>query len=242
MLKRVSVDTILVMSKYQGVKTLEVLEGADNYNRWIADKIRPYINGKALELGAGTGNISAYFKGNSSITLSDNDSGLVKLLREKFANLKNINFEVLDIEKRFLSTKYTTVFSVNVFEHIKNDLVALKNVNAMLKTGGKIVMLVPAKRFAFNNLDKELGHYRRYEKKELEEKLQKAGFEVEKIQFFNILGLLSWIVRDKISRNDTHLKPYQVKLFDSIVPILKRVERLVTLPIGISLITIARKK
>jgi hypothetical protein len=52
---------------------------------------------------------------------------------------------------------------------------------------------------------------------------------------------MSWIIRDKIQRSGG-LRPYQISLFDTIVPILKRVESNVRMPLGISLIAIAQKK
>jgi len=37
------------------------------------------------------------------------------------------------------------------------------------------------------------------------------------------------------------LRPYQISSFDSIVPLLKRVEAKISMPVGISLIAIAQK-
>ena len=58
------------MIKYKGVKTLEVLEGANNYNKWIADELLRYARGPILEIGAGTGNISTHFLGKKDLYLS----------------------------------------------------------------------------------------------------------------------------------------------------------------------------
>ncbi len=68
------------------------------------------------------------------------------------------------------------------------------------------------------------------------------GWIAEKISYFNFLGLLSWMVRDKFERKNFHLKPYQIAAFDMVVPILKRVEKYIRIPLGISLVAIARKK
>lgn len=230
--------------KYQGVKTLEVLEGADNYNCWIADRLKAYIKSPALEIGAGTGNISSSFTSLKSLVLTDIDTTLVKQLRSKFSGKKNVAVETLNIESSLgkVNNLFQTVYSVNVLEHIRDDRKALDNMNKMLKKGGRIVLLVPAKKWAFTKLDKSLGHFRRYEKKELREKIENSGFEIESIEFFNILGLLSWMVRDRVSRNHLHLNKGHVKVFDTIVPFLRRIEPKRGLPAGISLIVVARKK
>lgn len=230
------------MIKYKGVKTLEVLEGADNYNSWIVSSLNKYIKSPALEIGAGTGNISQYFKNLKKIVLTDVDDGLTEGLRIRFKGNKNINVEVLDISKPLgkVPNKFSSIFLVNVLEHIKDDEKALRNIYSLLGKDGRVVMLVPAKKFAFTVLDKKLGHYRRYEKNELKEKLVKTGFIIERIEFFNIVGLLSWLIRDLINR-DSQLKPNQVRIFDSIVPYLRKIEPKKGLPIGISLIAVGRK-
>lgn len=232
------------MAKYVGRDTLEVLEGADNYNKWIADSIRKYVKSPALEIGAGTGNISSYFTDISELTLTDADPNLVRILEKKFLTKKNIRTESLDISSNFLSNKnhYKSVYSVNVLEHIKDDHKALQNMYSLLERHGKAVLLVPAKKYAYNKLDKNLGHFRRYEKKELSQKMEEANFKVTHLEYFNALGLLSWMVREKVSRSNTQLKHYQVKLFDLIVPILEIIEPKKMLPLGISLIAVGEKK
>lgn len=231
------------MAKYKGVTVLEVLEGADRYNGWISERIMPYITSPALEIGAGTGNISSFFQNLNSLTLTDSDEALVKKLKARFSEKKNISTELLDIQRDFsqIKNKFNTIFSINVLEHIKDDTLALRNMNKLLNKKGKVVILVPAKKIAFTNLDKDLGHFRRYEKQELYEKMEASGFKVQSISYFNVLGLLSWIVRDKISRGSKNLSPFQVKIFDMIVPVLKGIEPKNRLPLGISLIGIGEK-
>lgn len=231
------------MKKYNGVKTLEVLEGADNYNNWIASRIKDYIQSPALEIGAGTGNMSTFFKDIEDLTLTDIDASLVEKLQQKFKNNKNIHCEAFDIASNLktIKFKFKSIYSVNVLEHIKDDERALKNINSLLERNGNLVLLVPAKKYAYNKLDKKLGHFRRYEKNELREKLEKASFKVVRIDYFNAVGLISWMIREKISRK-SELKPYQVKFFDWIVPFLKIIEPKSSLPAGISLIAICKKK
>lgn len=231
------------MNKYKGIKTLEVLEGADNYNAWIASRIRSYIKSPAIEIGAGTGNISSFFTNIKELVLTDSDSGLIKHLVKKFEKKGNVISEVLDIESNLYRVKkhFNTVYSVNVLEHIKDDNKALRNMNQLLLKGGNVVILVPAKKKAYKKLDKHLGHYRRYEMEELKRKLVNSGFQVKSLCYFNIVGLLSWFVRDFVEGDQPHLKPSHIKIFDTIVPLLRLIEPKKTLPIGISIIAVGKK-
>ena len=232
------------MTKYRGLKTLEVLEGADNYNEWIVSSLKPYVKSPALEVGAGTGNISEYFTDLKSIVLTDVDPKLVELLQNKFTGKKNILIESLDISATLgtIRNRFKTIFAVNVLEHIKKDSEAVSNIHHLLEPGGRVVLLVPAKKFAYSKLDKSLGHYRRYEKDELKRLLENARFEIEKIEYFNVVGLLSWMVRNVVSRNHNVLKKSYVSIFDSIVPFLRAIEPKKNLPFGISLIVVAKKR
>ena len=231
------------MVNYRGVKTLEVLEGAKNYNRWIASEMSKYITAPVLEIGAGSGSVSSLIIKKRPYTLSDIDSGLVKLLNEKFKGKIGIAVKILDIEKKppsHLQNTFKSIVGVNVFEHIRDDRRAFIHANQLLKKRGRLIMLVPAKQFAFTKLDRELGHFSRYEKAELEQKLLGADLSLI-IYIFNLVGLISWLIRDRVDRSHIQLKPYQIKLFDSIVPILRFVETKIRPVIGISLIVVARK-
>ncbi len=229
-------------SKYKGTPTLEVLEGAHRYNNWIAQSILPFVRPPVLEIGAGIGNLSALFIHKSPITLSDLENEFVNILKDKFSQEKKVLVKKFDISRSPDSSmikKYNTVISVNVLEHIEDDFKALANLKKTLNINGKIIILVPAKKIAFSKLDKELGHFRRYEKEELSSLLSRAGFRVEKIGFFNIVGLLTWITRNYLSSQNVQLTARQVAMFDSIVPIIKPIEKRIKIPVGISLIAVA---
>ncbi len=230
--------------KYKGVKTLEVLEGADNYNNWIASSLKKYIKSPALEIGAGTGNISSCFINLKELVLTDVDPDLVDFLSRKFKQNENIHTEVLDISKQLgvIKNKFKTIYSVNVLEHIKDDRKALRNIHSLLQEDGRVILLVPAKKRAYTKLDANLGHVKRYEKNELRRLLEECNFKVEHLEYFNSLGLLSWIVRSKLTRNNSHLKKSHVKMFDILVPILRRIEPSRGLPVGISLIAVGKRQ
>lgn len=230
------------MSKYQGVDTLEVLEGANNYNDWIVENFVGKLKQPILEIGSGTGNISKLLHHtNNDVYLSDVDASLVKRLQENFPNSKEKIF-TYDIQKNppknFIGF-FKSIIAINVLEHIEHDTKALENISKCLQKNGYLLLLVPAKRFAYTKLDKRIGHFRRYEKTELIEKCTNAGFSVETIYFFNIVGLFSWVVRNKIDKGN--IKPFQIKVFDTLVPFLKTIERKVKPPVGVSLVVIAKK-
>ena len=229
---------------YQGLTTLEILTEAKNYNRWIAENFYSSIQAPLLEFGSGIGNISELISSYTPLCLTDTDARMLAHLKNKFSHSNDVSVDFLDITQpppEHLVESFQTVIGINVLEHVEDDEKALFHLGNVLKPSGRLLLLVPAKKWAYTDLDKQLGHFRRYEKKELAEKLVKASFQIEKLYFFNLVGLMSWIMRDKLQRSGG-LRPYQISSFDTIVPILKRVELKISMPVGISLIAIAQKK
>jgi predicted SAM-dependent methyltransferase len=82
---------------------------------------------------------------------------------------------------------FSFIIALNVLEHIKDDQFALQELHRMLQKDGILVILVPCHKFLYNVIDVNVGHYRRYAKKELLKKISMTHFCVERIYF--TLGL-----------------------------------------------------
>ena len=78
---------------------------------------------------------------------------------------------LLDIEKPpNLEEQFDSFFCSNVLEHIEDDENAMGNI-AKIPNIKKGVIIVPANNHIYSRIDKNLGHYRRYDKKILLNKL-----------------------------------------------------------------------
>jgi hypothetical protein len=91
----------------------------------------------------------------------------------------------------------------------------------------------------YGEFDRAVGHHRRYEKRELTNKLEKAGFDVRKIKFFSLVAALPWFINGRLLKRD-YLPAGQANLANRLVPLLK-LERLIGPPFGLSLIAIAQR-
>jgi hypothetical protein len=83
-------------------------------------------------------------------------------------------------------------------------------------------------------------HYRRYTPQDLAGRLGCAGLVVEHQRWVNLLGVAAWWLNGKILRR-TFVDEGSYALFDRIVPVVRGVERLWPPPVGLSIITVARK-
>jgi len=146
-----------------------------------------------LEFGAGTGTLCEIFKEEFRISPDcvEIDDRLRGVLKSKgfnvFSNLKATN------------KQYSWIYTSNVLEHIEDDLLALKNLSDQLEVNGRIAIYVPALPILFSGLDRSVGHFRRYEKQELINKVQYSGLKV--LGYKNKAGLgskKSFLIYDQL--------------------------------------------
>jgi SAM-dependent methyltransferase len=225
-----------------GTHTLDLLTDARNYNRWLFERVRPALGCRVLEIGSGTGTMTEYLTDRDLVVGVEVIEQYVEVLRGRFAEHRNVRIECLDITSSvdsLIGLGLDSAVSFNVFEHIPDDVHAMRQVHRTLSPGGRLALVVPAHRALYGQFDEAIGHQRRYEKQELVRKLQSSGFEVEQVSSSNPLGALGWLVNVKLLRQP-RLKG--VGAYDALVPLLAAGERLVKPPFGLSLVAVARKR
>jgi SAM-dependent methyltransferase len=87
---------------------------------------------------------------------------------------------------------YDRIYSSNVLEHIDDDVGALRQLHGKLQNGGTLAIYVPAFMLLFNDLDRAVGHYRRYHRVDLLEKLRAADFDIVDWSYRDSIGFFAW--------------------------------------------------
>jgi SAM-dependent methyltransferase len=226
-----------------GHDILHSLTRAHRFNRWMADAIRPWVRDDVLEIGAGLGNLTLHLIPRGSYAVSDIDPLYLDFLGNFFKHhprMSVLRLDLLDPEAfAAVAEKFDTVVCLNVVEHVRDDALAFKNIFTCLKPGGRAIVLVPRGQRYYGTLDAVLEHCRRYSARQLEEVAKGVGFEIEKLFTFNRIGLIGWVMNGKVLRRE-HFSRFQLKIFDSLVWLWRRIDRLFPWK-GLSLIVIARK-
>jgi len=227
-------------------ETLSKMNALETFNTHLFETISPYLGKRILEVGAGTGNITRFLLGRGDVTATDLNRESVSRLRQQFSGYEGFEARTWDISKRpskaLREGGYDTVVSLNVLEHIEDHETALENKRLILEqTGGRLVLLVPADMALYSGLDQGLGHFRRYGRTEVEGLLQCAGFEVEEVFNFNLLGMLGWLLNGKVLKRD-RLPSAQLGLYELVAPLALAMEKRIDLPRGLSLVAIARPR
>ena len=225
---------------------LRQMAKATRYRRWQFEMIAPYISGRVLEVGGGIGNFTPDLArvAESVVSLEPN-AYCHRLLVDSTKELRNVsvyNVTAEDLD-RHLGQEYRadTVVCMNVLEHLQNDEAAVRSFSRRLKPGGVLVLLIPAMPWAFGEIDRRLGHYRRYAKAGARALLEKAGLAIVKLRYFNFIGIWGWLWNARVAKSATQ-NDAQIHIFDNyIVPWQSRLESWLPAPLGQSLLAVARK-
>jgi len=227
-----------------GKETLLRMETVRRYNDRIYERIRPFLGGRILEVGAGIGNITRRLLDRECVIASDVSEDHLNMIRKRLVESDRLRIVVFDLNScdssRFRGEKLDTVLCLNVLEHVENDSAALRCFFEIIEPGGRLILLSPACKVLYSNMDAGLDHCRRYSRGELVRKIQDAGFTLELVRFFNLLGAVGWFVNGKILRRKM-LPRNQMKLFDLLMPLLK-LEDHIRIPFGLSLLAVAKKE
>lgn len=105
--------------------------------------------------------------------------------------------------------------------------------------GDVAIFLVPFNPRLTSEFDRQIGHWRRYQKGELEHKMREAGFTVERQFYFNKAGVLAWWLGNTLLGQRT-IAAWQLKLYNFLTPLFRLLDRVLPTT-GLSTVGIACK-
>ena len=226
-------------------RDLEAMSFAQNYHEWIADEFSPYLGKEVAEVGAGSGDFTDRIleRGADRVTCFEPSSNMFPILEER--HVDNSRVETMphyfgecleDNRERFDAAVY-----VNVLEHVEHDVDEVGFAYESLKPGGHLAILVPALEWLYSDFDSQLGHFRRYRKKNLVGILEDHDFEIKEAKYFDMAGIMPWylmMVMFNKSLNSGNVSAYD-KL---VIPVSRFLEGKWAPSIGKNLLVIGRKR
>lgn len=229
--------------EYEG-RDLEAMGFAINYHRWIRDEFAPFLSGDVAEVGAGDGEFSRMLLecDPSSLVLFEPSKNMFERQGPKLERHPNLERHCSTFGPYAVMNpqRFSAICYVNVMEHVEQDDLELKLAYDALRPGGRLLLFVPALAFLMSSFDRAVGHHRRYHRAELVKLVGDAGFSIERCHYFDVAGVLPWLVVMRWWGGGLNRKG--VNAYDRfVVPIMRRVERTLRPPIGKNLLLIARK-
>jgi glycosyltransferase involved in cell wall biosynthesis len=226
-----------------GGAILHNLERARRFNRWMADAIRSDVGARVLEIGAGIGNLTTWLLPRERYVASDINPHYLHYLRNSAAGKPYLEAARVDLEDPScfapFAGQFDTVVCLNVLEHVRDPIQALRNMFTALEPGGRLLLYVPQGQGLYSTLDEALQHRCRYDRAMLLDELERTGFSLERWSHFNRFSVLAWWLNGKVLRR-RNFSRMQLKAFDWLVPLLRRVDRWIPWP-GLGMIAVVRR-
>lgn len=221
-------------------RALENDQGKPNYLRYQRELIGKHCGRTVLEVGAGLGEFAEGFTGLDRFVVTDVDPGAVARMKRRFADRPEIEVDTFDGSTP-LSEPVESLVSINVLEHIHDDVAALRDLTKSVVSGGTVVLWVPGYPRLYGEFDRKVGHYRRYTPKTISATARAAGLRVDVARPVNVLGALAWWAAVRKGGVQAP-NPTLVSLYDRYaVPVTKTIERFVNVPFGQSILCVARR-
>ena len=223
---------------YSGADNLEVMAEAVRYNAYLVGLVRaclPGKNGRILDFGAGSGTFALpLHREGRAVTCVEPDSILRRLLEKKGLRATQALPDQPD-------GSFALIYSLNVLEHIQDDLGALVSLRRHLAPGGTLMIYVPAFQLLYSSMDRKVGHFRRYRRAGLMQLLAQAGYEVQSARYVDSLGFLAALAYRFLGRNDGTINRTALAAYDRwVFPLSLVLDHLTGRLIGKNLVVISR--
>jgi SAM-dependent methyltransferase len=229
---------------------------------WLAGKYRvlqdvlrragPPRGGRArvLDLGCGPGNMLDILGEHGDVFGSDYSADALRFcVGRDYRRLFRADFHCLPVR----DASFDLVTCCDVLEHLSDDRRAMAELLRILKPGGLLLCTVPAFEFLWGDHDTLYGHQRRYRAPQLRERLRAAGFELQRVTYFEPAYLVPlWLYRnlkklltrgDGLAQRDDFVAfwPPLNALLSRLVAAERFPLRLMNFPFGVTLLALARK-
>ncbi len=223
---------------------LSLFQHATNWKPYFFSRLMPYVKGDVLEAGAGLGANTKWLYNNkiTHLVLLEPDTEMSLLLKEKVEsdktkkNITVINGTLNEVTDQ----RFDAILYIDVLEHIEKDREEMMKAVSLLKPNGHLVVLSPAFQSLYSPFDKEIGHYRRYTKKQLR-KITPRLLRLVKLQYLDSIGFFASAAnRMMLKQSSPSIK--QVHLWDKwMIPVSKFTDKLFFHSFGKSILGIWQK-
>lgn len=178
--------------RYPGTE-LEVFAHAHNWKSYVHSKLRPYLVGDVLEVGAGIGAATQLFNNGTQRrwVCLEPDRRLAAQIKTNFLpHLRNCELLVGTMLDLHAQESFDAIIYMDVLEHIKDDKDELALASQHLKPGGSLMVLAPALPWLYTPFDAAIGHYRRYTRNSLRA-IAPHNLREEKCMYLDAFGMFA---------------------------------------------------
>ena len=208
---------ITTKAEYAGHDQLVAMHQARNYNAMIERLLERWLGARhfLIDIGAGVGEFTMRMSARGHYVLGvEPDPAQCEVIRSH-------GLHCVQSVAELRAASFDGAYSLNVLEHIDDDVGALRAWREALRPDGLLVLYVPAFPVLFSAMDRAVGHYRRYTRDSLKRVVQEAGFTVVRSGYADSVGFLAALAL-RARGGDGSLSPATVWFYDRMIFPLSR--------------------
>lgn len=225
---------------------LTLFEHATHWKAYYGARLRPFLRGRVLEVGAGIGGTTrSLCDGRPADWLClEPDASLAgriaELLRAgALPACCRLHVGVL-ADLPASEGLFDAILYIDVIEHIEDDGAELARAYARLAPGGALLIVVPAHQWLFSPFDQAIGHFRRYSRARLRRVLP-PGSQVQQLVYLDSVGLAA-SAANKLLLRQRYPTLAQIKFWDTtLVPLSRLADRFTGFALGKSVLAVVQK-
>lgn len=224
---------------------LDVFSHVKNWKAYWAQMIEPYLGDEVLDVGAGIGATATNLRHRTYktwIELEPDPKLAERIVHGQERGNVPASCEVRVGTASDLSDDelFDTVLYIDVLEHIEDDRKELENIAQHVKPHGHVVVLLPAHQYLYTEFDRQVGHYRRYDKKQLRA-IKPDNLEIVCLKYVDSVGLLASL-SNKLFIKTANPTSTQVQIWDQVmVPLSRLLDPLMGHTLGKSILSVYKK-
>ena len=214
----------------------------------VAANLKP---GTVIDVGCGGGGLVCHLldRGIEARGI-DIDSEIVSAAKRhlRFRHHDDSRVDHTSIESLLAENqRFDNVVSMDCIEHVADDEQLVRNMTEILKPGGRLVLTVPAHSWLYGPRDEAVGHYRRYDRKQLVALVQRIPLRILELRHWNLLGVAPTFVNHRILRRQLNEsfrfsnKARHRVINRGLDVWFKLVERRISAPFGLTLLLVATR-
>jgi 2-polyprenyl-3-methyl-5-hydroxy-6-metoxy-1,4-benzoquinol methylase len=225
---------------------LALFEHATHWKAYYGARLKPFLRGRVLEVGAGIGGTTRTLcdGGQADWLCVEPDASLAGRITEMLAQHQlpsccRLHVGTLD-DLPTTEGQFDAILYIDVIEHIEDDAAELRRAYARLAPGGALLIVVPAHQWLFSPFDQAIGHFRRYSRPMLRRALP-AGSHIRQLVYLDSVGLLA-SAANKLFLKQSYPTLAQIKFWDNtIVPVSRIADRFTGFSLGKSVLAVVQK-